>query len=87
MDKYDQNKNKPSITDFEFLDILGSGNFGEVRLVKHSTSNNCFALKIMKKDEIMRAKQIEHIKRERDLLMKLSEDGYCKFIVKFHGSL
>ena len=58
------------IEDFEILETLGNGNFGEVKLVrKLDSKNQLFAMKIMKKEDIMRSKQIEHIKREKDILM------------------
>lgn len=52
--------------------MLGYGNFGEVKLAKHLVSQQYFALKIIKKEKVQRSKQIEHIKRERDILLKLS---------------
>ena len=64
---------KHNIEEFEIIDTLGHGNFGQVRLVKHIDSNLYFALKTIKKEEITKPKQIEHIKRERDILLKLSK--------------
>ncbi|CDW90868.1 camp-dependent protein kinase catalytic subunit prkx [Stylonychia lemnae] len=70
------------IEDFEILETLGSGNFGEVKLVKKLDNKKLYALKIMRKDEIMRSKQIEHIKREKDILMQV----ISPFIVRMHAS-
>ena len=61
------------IDDFDMIDSLGQGNFGVVKLVKKKGANEYYALKIIKKDEINKSKQIEHIKRERDILIKLSK--------------
>jgi serine/threonine protein kinase len=42
-----------------------------VRLVKHLADGKHFALKILKKSEILRLKQVEHIKSEVMLLKKI----------------
>eukprot|EP00347_Sterkiella_histriomuscorum_P023737 403333560 len=61
---------------------LGQGNFGEVKLVKKLETQKYFALKCLKKEEIMRNKQIEHIKREKMLLTNIDSP----FIVKLQAS-
>jgi protein kinase X len=46
-------------------DTLGTGTFGRVRLVTYNHKRNLyFALKMLKKSEIIRLKQVEHIKAE-----------------------
>jgi len=59
---------KVKIIDFEILATLGIGNhwsyvgtFGRVRIVKHKQSGKFFAAKILKKIEIMKSKQIDHV--------------------------
>ena len=65
--------------------LAGTGTFGRVRLVeadalrKHLGSKdmdhpaNCFfALKIMKKSEVVRLKQVEHIKNEKEILTEVN---------------
>ena len=51
--------------------LAGTGTFGRVRLVKHLADGKHFALKILKKSEILRLKQVEHIKSEVMLLKKI----------------
>ena len=46
----------------------GTGTFGRVRLVKGLQDNKYMALKILKKSEVIRLKQVEHIKSEISLL-------------------
>ena len=50
------------------LSAAGTGTFGRVRLVKQLSSEQYFALKILKKSEIIRLKQVDHIKSEIRLL-------------------
>ena len=52
-------------------DFQGTGTFGRVRLVKHLSDSKHFALKILKKSEILRLKQVEHIKSEVMLLKRI----------------
>lgn len=52
---------KVKIVDFEILTTLGIGTFGRVRLVKHRNTSKYYAAKILKKGEIMKSKQIDHV--------------------------
>jgi protein kinase X len=74
------------LDDFEPKAMLGSGTFGRVRLVRlksePSTSKGYFAMKIMKKADIIRLKQVEHILSEVRLLGELSHP----FIVNLSAS-
>ena len=57
------------LADFEILNTLGKGTFGRVRLVKtFGGESTLYALKAMKKNEIMRHKQFDHIFSEVTLL-------------------
>ena len=43
---------------FELGCTLGTGSFGRVRFVTHKSTNTCWALKIMKKAEVVRLQQV-----------------------------
>jgi serine/threonine protein kinase len=60
------NKKVLTIHDFNFLATLGTGTFGRVRLVRYKHNPKCdpMALKMLKKTEIIRLKQIDHVKNE-----------------------
>ncbi len=76
------------LEDFEFLKILGTpvmdmcqynifagtGTFGRVQLVKYVSKNveKYFAMKILRKTEVVRLKQVDHVFSERSLLARLS---------------
>ena len=63
-------------------DTLGTGTFGRVRLVTYSHQKTLyFALKMMKKSEIIRLKQVEHIKTEKNILMSI----HHPFIVNLYA--
>lgn len=56
------------IDDFETLNIIGRGAFGEVRVCKLKADGKVFAIKIMKKSEMVKKNQVAHIRAERDVL-------------------
>ncbi len=45
-----------NVSEFDQIDILGYGNFGQVKLVRHIESKKYYALKIIKKEEINKPK-------------------------------
>ncbi len=57
-----------SLNDFELLCVLGKGAFGKVFLVRERHLDQLFAMKVLKKKEIIRRKQVEHTLTERDLM-------------------
>lgn len=73
------------LNDFKFLSTLGTGTFGRVRLVKHRSDPpdvEPLALKCLKKSEIIRLKQIEHVKSEKKILETINHP----FIVNLKGT-
>ncbi|CAD8100127.1 unnamed protein product [Paramecium sonneborni] len=61
-------RQKLSIKDFEPIEIIGRGAFGEVRLCRNKLSNDIVAVKKMKKSEMLYKNQVCHVRAERDLL-------------------
>merc|ERR1719253_1590826 len=70
------------LTDLEMRETLGTGSFGRVRLVQHNSDNKYYALKILKKSEVIYLKQVEHVKTEKKLLETISHP----FIVNLMGA-
>ncbi|KAJ0527290.1 putative protein kinase AGC-NDR family [Helianthus annuus] len=71
-------RHKIGIDDFELLTLIGKGAFGEVRLCRAKTSGEVFAMKKLKKSDMLSRGQVEHVRSERNLLVEvdniLSED-------------
>ncbi|KAG2392833.1 hypothetical protein C9374_011558 [Naegleria lovaniensis] len=61
-------KSRISLTDFDILKVIGRGAFGEVMLVRKKDSKEVLALKKLIKKEMMKKKQILHVRAERDIL-------------------
>ncbi|KAK1283727.1 Serine/threonine-protein kinase AtPK1/AtPK6 [Acorus calamus] len=75
-------RHKMGVDDFELLTIIGRGAFGEVRLCREKGTGNVYAMKKLKKSEMLRRGQVEHVKAERNLLAEV--DSTC--IVKLYCS-
>jgi len=59
-----------SIDDFELLAVLGRGGFGKVMMVRHKKDANVYAMKVLKKAELLRRRQVERTRTERHILEK-----------------
>ena len=81
-----ENNNSISIEDFQVLKLLGKGSFGKVLLVKYLNNNNIYAMKILKKEEIIKRNQINHTKTERLLLEKLNHPFIASLQFAFQDS-
>lgn len=74
-----------SLDDLELLETIGTaypgvGTYGRVRLCRirqNLDSGEIFALKIMKKERLIRMKQVDHVKSEKRLLERLSHPFIC----------
>jgi len=54
--------------DLKLMTILGVGTFGRVKLVLHTPTNTPYALKCMRKGQIVALKQVEHVMNEKKIL-------------------
>eukprot|EP00033_Pygsuia_biforma_P000912 GCRY01001052.1.p1 GENE.GCRY01001052.1~~GCRY01001052.1.p1 ORF type:complete len:460 (+),score=116.18 GCRY01001052.1:190-1569(+) len=61
-------RQKMSERDFETIKIIGRGAFGEVRLVRKTATQEIFAMKKLKKSEMLKKEQVAHVRAERDIL-------------------
>jgi serine/threonine protein kinase len=64
-----------SLADFDFLQVLGTGTFGRVRLCMYKATRQYYCMKILRKQTIYRYKQMEHIKNEKNILKDLKHQG------------
>ncbi|KAL6554930.1 hypothetical protein OROGR_006188 [Orobanche gracilis] len=79
-------RNKISVDDFELLIIIGRGAFGEVRLCREKVSGNIYAMKKLKKSEMLKKGQVEHVKAERNLLAEVASDYIVKLYCSFQDA-
>jgi len=70
------------LDDLILLQTLGTGTFGRVRLVQHKKTGKFMALKCMKKYEIIRTKQVEHVLSEKAILMEIQHP----FVIQLYST-
>ncbi|KAG8958255.1 serine/threonine protein kinase, AGC [Tulasnella sp. 408] len=85
-----------NLTDFEVMETLGTGTFGRVLLVRlRSTSPHAqpgvqqhFAMKVLRKTEVVRLRQVAHVQAERFILSRIQHpfivDLYATFSDPFN---
>mmetsp|Transcript_88843 Transcript_88843/g.265050 ORF Transcript_88843/g.265050 Transcript_88843/m.265050 type:complete len:361 (-) Transcript_88843:90-1172(-) len=71
--------------DFDLRATVGTGTFGRVRVVKikGSADRTPLALKIMKKSEVIRLKQVEHVKAEVAILARIEHPFVVNLLTRF----
>uniref|UniRef100_A0A2K5V2V5 non-specific serine/threonine protein kinase n=1 Tax=Macaca fascicularis TaxID=9541 RepID=A0A2K5V2V5_MACFA len=57
-------------TDFDFLKVIGKGNYGKVLLAKRKSDGTFYAVKVLQKKSILKKKEQSHIMAERSVLLK-----------------
>lgn len=75
-------KGKYSLTDFRIMRTLGTGSFGRVHLVRSAHNGRYYAIKVLKKQQVVKMKQVEHTNDERRML-KLVEHP---FLIRMWGT-
>ncbi|PRQ27999.1 uncharacterized protein LOC133739856 [Rosa rugosa] len=74
------------VDDFEPLTIIGRGAFGEVRLCREKKSGNIYAMKKLKKSEMLMRGQVEHVRAERNLLAEVASHCIVKLYYSFQDA-
>mmetsp|Transcript_12529 Transcript_12529/g.18150 ORF Transcript_12529/g.18150 Transcript_12529/m.18150 type:complete len:369 (+) Transcript_12529:46-1152(+) len=72
-------------SDFDLRATVGTGTFGRVRVVKikGSQDRTPMALKILKKSEVLRLKQVEHVKAETAILAQIEHPFIVNLLTTF----
>ena len=72
---YDENSinkitnNKLTIEDFLIISVIGKGSYGKVLLVRKKSDQFIYAMKILKKSNMIKRKQVEHVNTERKIMV------------------
>ncbi|KAH7914676.1 cyclic AMP-dependent protein kinase catalytic subunit [Hygrophoropsis aurantiaca] len=79
------------LTDFEVRGALGTGTFGRVFLVRLKTatpgSQSIFAMKVLRKLDVVRLRQVEHVNAERYILSRVRHPFVVDLFATFQDSL
>ena len=70
-----------NLNDYQMGETLGTGSFGRVKIAKNKKTGEYVAMKMMKKIEILKSKQADHIANEIKILSMISHP----FVITFGG--
>jgi len=70
-----------NLADFQMSRTLGCGSFGRVKFAKYKQDGKYYAVKFMKKQEIIKLKQVDHINNEKRLMAQID----YPFVVNMMG--
>ncbi|KAK5894111.1 hypothetical protein CesoFtcFv8_010834 [Champsocephalus esox] len=75
------------LEDFESLKVIGRGAFGEVRLVQKKDTGHVYAMKILRKADMLEKEQVGHIRAERDILVEADSLWVVKMFYSFQDKM
>eukprot|EP00252_Welwitschia_mirabilis_P013012 TRINITY_DN2875_c0_g1_i1.p1 TRINITY_DN2875_c0_g1~~TRINITY_DN2875_c0_g1_i1.p1 ORF type:complete len:1348 (-),score=299.53 TRINITY_DN2875_c0_g1_i1:796-4839(-) len=76
-------KDRTSIDDFEILKPISRGAFGRVFLARKRTTGDLFAIKVLRKADMIRKNAVESILAERDILISVRNPFVVRFFYSF----
>ncbi|OIT37553.1 PREDICTED: probable serine/threonine protein kinase IRE [Nicotiana attenuata] len=76
-------KDRTSIEDFEIIKPISRGAFGRVFLAKKRATGDVFAIKVLKKADMIRKNAVENILAERDILISVRNPFVVRFFYSF----
>ncbi|KAL4574881.1 hypothetical protein LXL04_021721 [Taraxacum kok-saghyz] len=76
-------KDRTSIEDFEIIKPISRGAFGRVFLAKKRATGDVFAIKVLKKADMIRKNAVESILAERDILISVRNPFVVRFFYSF----
>lgn len=76
-----KNIKKIKLSDYQDVAVIGTGSFGVVKLCKLRNSSKYYAVKKLKKSEILKLKQVDHIFSEIRILGELRNP----FLIEMEG--
>ncbi|XP_042067564.1 probable serine/threonine protein kinase IRE isoform X1 [Salvia splendens] len=76
-------KDRTSIEDFEIIKPISRGAFGRVFLARKRATGDLFAIKVLKKADMIRKNAVESILAERDILISVRNPFVVRFFYSF----
>lgn len=80
-------RSRLGVEDFEALKVIGRGAFGEVRLVQKKDTGHVYAMKILRKADMLEKEQVAHVRAERDVLVEADHQWVVKMFYSFQDPI
>ncbi|CAH6722086.1 protein kinase C-like 1 [[Candida] jaroonii] len=81
--KSKKRRRKIGLDDFQFLAVLGKGNFGKVMLAESRHTSKLCAIKVLKKDFIVENDEAESVRSEKNIFLKANKENH-PFLLNLH---
>ncbi|KAL6952545.1 Serine/threonine-protein kinase lats1 [Sarracenia purpurea var. burkii] len=72
---------------FTKIKPIGVGAFGEVTLVRKIDTNHLYAMKTLRKADVLKRNQVAHVKAERDILAEADNEWVVKLYYSFQTTM
>ncbi|KAL5699611.1 non-specific serine/threonine protein kinase [Ranunculus cassubicifolius] len=83
MDANGKDRDRTSIEDFEIIKPISRGAFGRVFLARKRATGDLFAIKVLKKADMIRKNAVESILAERNILITVRNPFVVRFFYSF----
>mmetsp|Transcript_8359 Transcript_8359/g.8663 ORF Transcript_8359/g.8663 Transcript_8359/m.8663 type:complete len:485 (+) Transcript_8359:33-1487(+) len=72
-----------NLSDFKAIKVLGRGTYGKVTLVEYTKTNELFAMKSLKKDQLIEEDQVQNTLLEKKILQELEHPFLVELVFCF----
>jgi serine/threonine kinase 38 len=86
-DEAKRRRKKRTIDDYSPIAVVGRGAFGEVRVMRSKDDNQVYAVKVMRKADMLKKNQVSHIRAERDVLALADNPWVVRLYSSFQDDL
>lgn len=74
------------LSDFRTVKVIGKGSFGEVRVVQKVDTGKIYAMKTLRKSEMLKKDQLAHVRAERDVLAESNSPWVVQLYYSFQDT-